>query len=73
MKTTRQSQTKIIADELLQGKAIINYEAVKGRYIGRIPARIYDLKKLGFDIEKDYVQRENSRVAMYRLKVAENN
>jgi len=73
MKTTRQSQTKIIADELLQGKAIINYEPVKGRLIGRIPARIYDLKERGFDIDTDYVKRENSRVASYRLKVTENN
>jgi hypothetical protein len=73
MKTTRQSQTKRIADYLLQGNSITPLEALDKFDCFRLGARVKDLREQGFDIETETARRGSKRFANYRLRITENN
>ena len=63
------SQTKKIKKHLEGGKTITGIEALNDYNCFRLPARIYDLKQQGMNIQRENVRkgRDNKLVAEYRL------
>jgi hypothetical protein len=63
------SQTKKIKKHLEDGKTITGIEALNDYNCFRLPARIYDLKQQGMNIQRENVRkgRDNKLVAEYRL------
>ena len=63
------SQTKKIKKHLEDGKTITAIEALNDYNCLRLPARIYDLKQQGMNIQRENVRRgrDNKLVAEYRL------
>jgi hypothetical protein len=65
------SQTDIILKRLQEGRVLTPLDALNDPEIRsfRLGARIWDLKKQGFDIETKTIETESGkRVAAYRLR-----
>jgi len=65
MKT--ESQNTAILRHLKSGKGISPMLALKLFGCFRLGARIYDLKKRGFDIKSEMVSHAGKRFALYRM------
>jgi hypothetical protein len=63
-----ESQSKQIIRHLLNGGELTALQALKKFQCLRLGARIYDLRRQGFDINTEMVQRGEKRVALYSLK-----
>jgi len=67
-----ESQNRRLLTYLSNGKSITTLEAFKKLGITRLSGRIYDVQKLGYPIEKEFVHVDNRfgekcRVVEYRL------
>jgi len=63
-----QSQTKAIANHLLNGNSITPIDALNKFGCFRLSARISDLRNAGFDIETEMIYQDGKRFANYYLK-----
>lgn len=60
-----ESQTKAILDHLQGGHAITALDALYMFGCLRLAARIYDIRGMGYDVEKEMVEMDDARVAKY--------
>jgi len=65
------SQVELIVEYLEEGNSLTGIEALNMFGCFRLASRINDIKKLGYDIEKRTVKRNNKRYAEYKLKIKE--
>lgn len=63
-----QAQTKEILRYLQSGRALTPLEALERFGCFRLGARIYDLKKQGYDIRTDTIQKNGKQFASYSLE-----
>jgi hypothetical protein len=63
-----ESQCKQIIRHLLNGGTLTSLQALRMFGCLNLKGRIFDLRKQGFDIKTDMVQRGKKRVALYSLK-----
>jgi hypothetical protein len=65
---TRPTQSKMILESLLRGEKLTPLDALKNFGCFRLGARIYELKKKGYNIQKELFRTEqNKKVARYYL------
>lgn len=65
------SQTDAILAHLLSGRAINPLQALSDYKCFRLGARIWDIKKAGYEIEREMVKVPSGKtVAQYKLKVS---
>jgi hypothetical protein len=61
------SQCAMILAYMQSGKSITGLEALKLYGCFRLPARIADLKKKGYNIEVEMIKQNGKRFASYKL------
>ena len=62
-----ESQNKRIIKYLATGKRLTAIEALNKFGCFRLASRVNDLKRLGFDIEKNMITKDGKRFAQYYL------
>lgn len=68
----RTSQTNAILEHLKKGESITSMDALNMFKCFRLAARIYDLRKNGWEIEETLIKSETgNRYAEYKLKKEE--
>ena len=65
------SQKEQILSHLIDGKTITPKEALEKFACFRLAARISDIKKMGYEINREMVKAGGAKVAKYSLKKAE--
>lgn len=65
-----QSQESAILSYLRAGKSLTPIDALNLFKCFRLGARIYGLKKAGYQIETEMIQKGNKRFASYKLKAS---
>ena len=64
----RPSQSKVILDHLLEGKSLTALDALNEYGCFRLAARVHELRKDGYDIEEQIVERNGKRYASYFIR-----
>jgi hypothetical protein len=63
------SQTQKILDRLKEGKSITPLEALQDYGCFRLGARIWELKKMGYNVRSEIVTENDKSFAKYSLEV----
>ena len=53
------SQTDMVLDYLYENGSITTWEAYSKLFITRLSAKIYDLKKLGYAFDEEWITKKN--------------
>ncbi len=68
MSNSNPTQAQVILDHLLAGKALTALDALKEYGCLRLAARVFELRRAGYDIQEQIVTHNGKRYASYFVR-----